>query len=999
MNVVPDTQLAAAVNNELASMQLPATNQVVTYIMNSIAPYINNMAAQANFAYNAYESMVHSLMMQNQQQIMEIARLRQTHQEMPRMFCTNPANGFGFCMDNGKEKIIGKLRITHIYNCIIDKNKCSDELLYIAYYDADEQLHHTIVPYDKLAGKNLLPLFKYFRYICRSKELANDYLANCINNFPKKDNFYFPEYCGFSFFTGSDGKEAARFDCNNNIIEMQLLKECSPYYVQKILPHVYSSNLGTREICEKYLGTNESMFMFVYSVSGLLSSFFREIDSCMERILAISIPNSAVKKKAGMIMQIFNRGSKPLSFDSNKNDISKAIIHSKDETVIIGDCSLIDNDKRRTEMLRHITVTDNSNECQPHNIAIISVHAQYMLPPEKKICLTLPDDFSKSMTKAYETEMCNDLNYLINVITKYICRNYSEFKKGFTDVLSIITEQYKPHFENYETARVGGLLSTVYTCVVERILGLNKPKEEKLHPYILSVLSDSQCQSETSADAVAEQFIESLNNAVRNGKLEIIMHSKKMNFVEGTNQLIVKDDLLIMEESALENIIIPHMRTTDNVCRTLKCLDECGYLHATKKNRYPVVVYSDNKSSRKDLIAVKREDILDTDVDLMIQESRYYEWYLKKSPGKNHIPISTNSIGETSYQFFDFEHKNNMHFFAIGNSNSGKTHCLTERMVSLHKLGYSVIVFDTSDSFTESEILEKLSVGGDESVYEEVREYVSENITFHNIEKDGIPVNILDLDYSENTEQKIREIQSVVESHNSNMGVRQRAAVYNAISQIVRRNSIDMVSLYKALTSEDIPYNLTEQLMDTLSFFVNFRLSDSSWGKFIDESKGIMVISTSAVSSSGGSGLIDMLLMSLFCHQRTHKDKHLSIFIDEIKTQNLSAKGPIAKILTEGRKYRMGLNFATQFPPKSEEVKMIMGNAGTRVFMRLDDRAAVMAAKELQIQPDELFFLEQGECYIKGTFYNQKCKREVPGIIRGRTYRNFLKNSQMKEES
>lgn len=93
MNVVPDTQLAAAVNNELASMQLPATNQVVTYIMNSIAPYINNMAAQANFAYNAYESMVHSLMMQNQQQIMEIARLRQTHQEMPRMFCTNPANG------------------------------------------------------------------------------------------------------------------------------------------------------------------------------------------------------------------------------------------------------------------------------------------------------------------------------------------------------------------------------------------------------------------------------------------------------------------------------------------------------------------------------------------------------------------------------------------------------------------------------------------------------------------------------------------------------------------------------------------------------------------------------------------------------------------------------------------------------------------------------------------------------------------------------------------
>ena len=108
-----------------------------------------------------------------------------------------------------------------------------------------------------------------------------------------------------------------------------------------------------------------------------------------------------------------------------------------------------------------------------------------------------------------------------------------------------------------------------------------------------------------------------------------------------------------------------------------------------------------------------------------------------------------------------------------------------------------------------------------------------------------------------------------------------------------------MVSLYEALTSEQIPYNLVEQLTDTLSFFVKFKENDRDWGELIEESKDIIVISTEAVRSSGGSGLIDMLLMSLYYYQQVHNEKQLSIFIDEIKTQNLSTKGSIAKILTQ----------------------------------------------------------------------------------------------------
>ena len=77
--------------------------------------------------------------------------------------------------------------------------------------------------------------------------------------------------------------------------------------------------------------------------------------------------------------------------------------------------------------------------------------------------------------------------------------------------------------------------------------------------------------------------------------------------------------------------------------------------------------------------------------------------------------------------------------------------------------------------------------------------------------------------------------------------MKQKSAIYNAISDIISQNNIDMLSLYKALTSDDIPYNLVEQLIDTLSFFVNFELSDRSWGEFINESKGIIIISSNSV--------------------------------------------------------------------------------------------------------------------------------------------------------
>ena len=991
MNGSPNMQITPDVNQALANANIPLSPALTQYFQQNVTPYLDQLQYQMYQTQVSLQDTLQFFVNQNRCQLAEIERLKQVRQTMPRMFCERQIDGYGVCIDHGNQTLVGKLRSHSDCHFHIDKDVYRKELLYVLYFSTDDNIHSAVVPRDKLASKNLLPLFESFQWVCKSKAMANDYVAHCINNFAQKRILYISEYTGFSFAKNKEGRTLVQFCCNKNQSGMNLLKHCSPYFTKKVLPSTKDRPLGIKGICEKYLDTDKKMMLFVFSLCGLLSSFFREEKYSMERILTISAPDAASERFATLLMQIFNRGTKPLTLCSNKSAVKTELLHAKDETVILSDRSIIDDDKKRTEMLQHILTENDNMDCQPHNLAIFSTHAQYLLPPEKKICLTLPENFAPAMTTEEEAEMCNDLNYLVNIIISRICKSYTVLPGSFRDEFHEQIDLYTSYFQgkSKEIITAGALLDTVYSCMIACFLEFDS---QPITMLIRSVLSDSQTVSSTSEDAVSEQFIAALNDAIRSGKLKILRHSKEMDFQEGTNQLIVKDKLLILEESAMENVLIPSMRTADNTCRILKCLKACEYLHATKKNRYPLVVYSHHRSLRPALIAMKSDRILDSDVELMIEESRYAEWYSTATAPEHFIPLTENRIGGVSYQVFDEKRKDNMHFFALGKSGSSKTHCLTERMVSLQKLHRPVIVFDTSESFTEEEILEKLSVGCGETAEQDVRAYIAEHITFHCIEEDGIPVDLLKLSDSGNAEDTIRKIESIVESHNPNLGRKQQAAVHAAISDMIQSGNVDMASLYEVLTSEQIPYDLADQLADTLSFFVNFKANDRDWGELIEESKDIIIISTKAVRSNGGSGLIDMLLMSLYYYQQAHGEKQLSVFIDEIRTQNLSTKGPIAKILTESRKNRMSLNFATQFLPKSTQVREIMDNAAIHAFFPLDDRTAASAAKLLQVDSKELTLLETGECYIKGTFYNQNRQKAIPGILHGTTYRNFKKS-------
>lgn len=145
----------------------------------------------------SFQCILQSLVNQNRQQIIEIAKLKQIREEMPRLFCESPVNGFGFCIDHGKEKMIGKLKVRNVCHCYIVKNECKEELLYVSYSCKDNDIHHTVVPLNKLSSKNLLPLFESFCYVCRNKSLANDYIATASTIFLRKALYIFQNMPAF----------------------------------------------------------------------------------------------------------------------------------------------------------------------------------------------------------------------------------------------------------------------------------------------------------------------------------------------------------------------------------------------------------------------------------------------------------------------------------------------------------------------------------------------------------------------------------------------------------------------------------------------------------------------------------------------------------------------------------------------------------------------------------------------------------------------------------
>lgn len=314
-------------------------------------------------------------------------------------------------------------------------------------------------------------------------------------------------------------------------------------------------------------------------------------------------------------------------------------------------------------------------------------------------------------------------------------------------------------------------------------------------------------------------------------------------------------------------------------------------------------------------------------------------------------------------------------------------------MCSLQRRGIRTVVFDISDSFTEESIIRNLSTGGNDEVRTQVENYVNKHITFHKIETDSIPVEPLKLNYGGYSTTAQNVISAIVKSHLGKLGCKQTPTLEEKIRTLIESGDFSAVNIYDILTS-DYPENqdsLQLQVKECLSSFIELECADRGWDTFFQNSKDIIIISMDASSKAGGYALIDFLMMSLFQHQHFNPEKPLALFVDEIQNQNMRENSPIYQILRLGRKYRTGLNYATQFMSKvSKDSNAVLEMANLSVYFQPDNTSTASVAKNIGLPKKELICMNVGECCVQGDIYNYESGHSIGAVLHGYTYRNFV---------
>ncbi len=133
--------------------------------------------------------------------------------------------------------------------------------------------------------------------------------------------------------------------------------------------------------------------------------------------------------------------------------------------------------------------------------------------------------------------------------------------------------------------------------------------------YLAKCIADSQNMETGKELAVVNEFFRQLNCDISSGVLSIAELGRDMAFREKQNIIIHDDDLLLMEESTVKDVFLPHMTTAATVNGILTALAAEGYLFSTNGHRKPTTVYDENRIPKQlKLIAFRYQEMVSSDL-------------------------------------------------------------------------------------------------------------------------------------------------------------------------------------------------------------------------------------------------------------------------------------------------------------------------------------------------------------------------------------------------
>lgn len=361
--------------------------------------------------------------------------------------------------------------------------------------------------------------------------------------------------------------------------------------------------------------------------------------------------------------------------------------------------------------------------------------------------------------------------------------------------------------------------------------------------------------------------------------------------------------------------------------------------------------------------------------------------------------LGTNAKNYPIYWEFGHEKIENRHLLVFGSSGTGKTYAIQALLNEMASKKQNSLILDYTSSFTPSNI-NKLAK---KYIPDESQEFIAQNPLsinpFNRLET--IEANIALTESSNNTAKRIAAIFKTVYK----MGPQQYSVLVQAIQNGLQKQKenfnleILLFELAELLNDKNSQKNVVTTVISHVRNFVSanpFQLNnlqtEFSWTEIFENSNiSNRVFQFLTLDSETTLAIIQFILWDLFAYVNRKSEKNNKVIVlDEIQNLNLGSDSPVAKYLTEGRKFGLNLIMATQSikgvgglnDPKVSRLML----ASHKLFFKPADNEMKDFAKclhdkcpsySIQEWISNLNRLEKGECWSVGPIYDETKKRLI----------------------
>lgn len=818
--------------------------------------------------------------------------------------------------------------------------------------------------------------------MCKN-DVANDCLYSLLMDILENNPNVMttPEFPGIALKFQDNILTGAEFICSETDFPDIFNGFVSEAYMKKHLPAVNKTSEKIFGNLKIHLKSQTEVMLMIYNCIGIISTFLKYIHCEFSSILSVSFASNEARQLAGIYLKTYDRKLQPKSITMNNYELTNVLNNSKDETVVFIDNTVCETSGKRLNSIDTILSYKSSTNCKPFNIAFISNEIQYHLPQGTGIQIELDESFGKDYSDEDRYELSITLDEMTRYFAETFCNHIDEYGSMLQKNIAEIKEKERDSFSSDSFCTAYAVLLSVF-YVWMRIFHVADNSDFK--SYLKKLIQDSQDFEGGKSFAIINSFSKSLNHLITDKKLEIVKLGRDMNYKLGSDTVIVDGELMMMEESVMKKFFLPEITDAQTVNGILSTLANHNYLVATNGHKKPTTVYCEDETSfHINLVAFKYADMVSSETLRYINSLSTKQYFTDKNDILDFLPLIQNVFGHKAGQLL--RPNENQHRCITGKSGSGKTVFLTQLMARLAMHGNRIVVFDSSNSFSKSELEGKLS-----------KEFIEEHINFYDVTESGLPVHLL-YTYEEDSYTKQKNMLAAIISealHNATPN--QLLFIKKVLKNYVFKSYCDYEEFDLSLqvdiedTNDMVRDSVYAKLSHVLEEILENELNDGKedWFTFLNDCKDIVIIKIEEAGGKNGNQLTDMLLASLF-YAQMHQDvfQQLSIFIDEIQNQNISDGSIISKIMREGRKYSIDLNFATQYLSNANESR-ILRQASLNICFRPEITSRNALADMLGFKKRDIWQLDNmsvGECFVQGSIVNFDMGGRDETVIRGKT--------------